>query len=514
MTSKSDSKNRDGVLRRQAGKIVVENAAGAHKKMEALTPEVGRSLLHELRVQRVELEAQNEELRRTQEELQASRERYFELYDMAPVGYFSISKAGIILEANLTAASMLGVAPRDLRAQRFSSLIFKADQDIYYLHRNLLLKTQASQVYEARMVCRDGSLFWARVEVVLAQDGKTGSPSCRTTISDITAHKQMEDALGQEKEVLQTILDNIPVMIAHIDREGNHQWVNRCWQSTLGWSLMEVLQTDILAEIYPDPDYRKYVIDFIAAHSSTWGDFRIRARNGQLLDSAWINVPLAGGSNLGIGVDITERKQAEAKLAKSYESLKKNLEDAIDTMVKIVEMRDPYTAGHQQRVARLAVAIAREMKLEDARIDQLRIAAVIHDIGKMNVPSDILSKPGRLSEIEFGLIKSHSQNGYDIVKGMDFPCAVAQAILQHHERLDGSGYPNRIKGEDMLPEAKILAVADVIEAMYSYRPYRPAMGIDIALEEISNGRGKLYDIGVVDACLRVFNNGKFDFEDV
>ena len=209
--------------------------------------------------------------------------------------------------------------------------------------------------------------------------------------------------------------------------------------------------------------------------------------------------------------DITELKQAEEKLVKSYESLKKTLNDAINTMEKIVETRDPYTAGHQQKVAGLATAIAGEMKLDDSQIDQLRTAAVIHDIGKMYVPSDILSKPGKLSDIEFGLIKTHAQSGYDIVKGMDFSGPVAETILQHHERLDGSGYPKGLKSEDTLLEAKILAVADVIEAMASHRPYRPALGIDKALEEISHNRGILYDPVAVDACLKLFKENGFKF---
>jgi len=210
--------------------------------------------------------------------------------------------------------------------------------------------------------------------------------------------------------------------------------------------------------------------------------------------------------------DITERKLSEEKLQKSYESLKKTLNDAINTMVKIMETRDPYTAGHQQNVARLATAIAMEMKLEDTRIENLRTAAVIHDIGKMYIPSDILSKPGKLADIEFSLIKTHAQSGYDIVKDMDFPGVVAQAVLQHHERLDGSGYPNQLKGEDTLLEAKILAVADVIEAMSSHRPYRPALGIDKALEEISKNRGTLYDPDVVDTSLELFTEKGFKFE--
>ena len=219
-------------------------------------------------------------------------------------------------------------------------------------------------------------------------------------------------------------------------------------------------------------------------------------------------------SILGEARNITERKLAEEKLLKSYESVKKTLDDAINTMVKIVELRDPYTSGHQQKVADLATAIAGEMKLEDARIDQLRTAALIHDIGKLYIPSDILSKPGKLSEIELGLIKTHSKSGYDIVKGMDFPAAVALAVLQHHERLDGSGYPGQLKGVDTLLEAKILAVADVVEAMASHRPYRPALGIDRALEELSNGKGKLYDPDVVDTCLELFKSGKFAFKPV
>jgi putative nucleotidyltransferase with HDIG domain len=217
-------------------------------------------------------------------------------------------------------------------------------------------------------------------------------------------------------------------------------------------------------------------------------------------------------SILGEARDITERRISEEKLNKSYESLKKTLNDAIDTMAKIVETRDPYTAGHQQRVADLAIAIAREMKLEDTRIDQLRMAAVIHDIGKMYVPSDILSRPGKLSDMEFNLIKTHPQSGYDIVKGMDFPCNIANTVLQHHERLDGSGYPNQLKGEDTLLEAKILAVADVVEAMGSHRPYRPALGIEKALEEISKNKGKLYDPDVVDACLEIFGVSKYEFK--
>jgi putative nucleotidyltransferase with HDIG domain/PAS domain S-box-containing protein len=209
-----------------------------------------------------------------------------------------------------------------------------------------------------------------------------------------------------------------------------------------------------------------------------------------------------------IGIVLT-KKQARIGLEQSHASLKKTLDDAIKTMVKIGEMRDPYTAGHQYKVANLATAIAREMKLEETRVDNLSTAAVVHDIGKIYVPSDILSRPGKLTDIEFSLIKTHAQASYDIVKSMDFPDVILQTVLQHHERLDGSGYPNRLKGEDIVMEAKILAVADVVEAMASYRPYRAALGIDSALEEITKNKNKLYDPDAVDACVRLFREKAF-----
>jgi HD-GYP domain-containing protein (c-di-GMP phosphodiesterase class II) len=173
-------------------------------------------------------------------------------------------------------------------------------------------------------------------------------------------------------------------------------------------------------------------------------------------------------------------------------------------MAVVVETRDPYTAGHQRRVSDLARAIATEMNLSRGRIDGIRVMGSIHDIGKISVPAEILSKPTKLTDIEFGLIKAHSSAGYDILKEIEFPWPVAEIVLQHHEKLNGFGYPRGLKGNEILPEAKIICVADVVEAMASHRPYRPALGIEKALEEIFQNRGILYDPDVVDACLRLF----------
>jgi putative nucleotidyltransferase with HDIG domain len=185
--------------------------------------------------------------------------------------------------------------------------------------------------------------------------------------------------------------------------------------------------------------------------------------------------------------------------------------DTIKAMSVVVETRDPYTAGHQDKVARLAAAIAKKMDLSEEMIRGIQMAGVIHDIGKMYIPAEILSKPGKLSSIEMQLIRTHPQSGYDIMKDVEFPWPVARIILEHHERMDGSGYPRGLKGEEILIETRILAVADVVEAMASHRPYRAGLGIDTALEEIEKNKGTLYDPATVEICLRLFRENGYRF---
>ena len=184
----------------------------------------------------------------------------------------------------------------------------------------------------------------------------------------------------------------------------------------------------------------------------------------------------------------------------------------VNALASTIEMKDPYTAAHQRWVTRLACVIAGEMNFPEEQVEGLHMAGLIHDIGKMDVPTEFLIKPGLLSEIEYEAIKVHPQSGYDITRQITFPWPVAQIILQHHERLDGTGYPQGLAGAEILLEARILAVADVVEAMASHRPYREAHGLELALEEISRNRGSLYDPEVVDACLRVLKEKRFTFE--
>ena len=209
---------------------------------------------------------------------------------------------------------------------------------------------------------------------------------------------------------------------------------------------------------------------------------------------------------------IIEQRRTDAKLNQTVSTLRTALGGTIHAMALTVETRDPYTAGHQRRVSNLARAIATEMGLSKDQIEGTRIAGIVHDLGKISVPSEILSKPGEISSIEHLLIHTHPQKGYDILESINFPWPIAQMVLQHHERINGSGYPAGLKNDEILMEARVLAVADVVEAMASHRPYRPSRGIQLAMEEITEYRGILYDPQVVDACLKLFLNKGFKFD--
>jgi len=208
---------------------------------------------------------------------------------------------------------------------------------------------------------------------------------------------------------------------------------------------------------------------------------------------------------------VIETRRSEDFLQATLDRLERSLEGTFRAMSMTLELRDPYMAGHQQRVSSLAVAIAQEMNLPWEKLEGLRFAGIIHDIGKIAAPAEIMAKPSRLTKTEFQIVKDHPRIGYEMVKDIAFPWPVAHIILQHHERLDGSGYPEGLVGDAILTEARILAVADVVEALCSLRPYRPALGIEKGLEEIRKGRGLRYDTRAVDACMKLFREGRFTF---
>ena len=339
---------------------------------------------------------------------------------------------------------------------------------------------------------------------------------------EIAARKRVEEELRHERDRIQKYLDVARVMMVALNARGEITLINQKGCEVLGYEESELVGKNWFDTCLPvqireevKPVFRRLMAGEI--EPVEYYENPIVTRFGEERIIAWHNTVLTddAGNVIGIlssGEDITERVRAEEELQHTLAKLREALGGIIQTVASIVEVKDPYTAGHQRRVADLAQAIATEMGLPQEQIEGIRMAGLIHDLGKIAVPTEILSKPGRLNDLELSLVKTHPQVGYDILKRIDFPWPVAKIVLQHHERMDGSGYPQGLSGDEIMLEARILAVADVVEAMSSHRPYRPAHSIDEALEEISRNRGILYDPEVVDACVRLFTEKGFEFE--
>ncbi len=244
----------------------------------------------------------------------------------------------------------------------------------------------------------------------------------------------------------------------------------------------------------------------LEADDKVMGVLAIYSRQQNAFDDETIKFLAEVANDIAIGV---RSLRLNNRLEATLDSLRKSLYGTVKAVARMVELRDPYTAGHERRVAELSSAIGKEMGLPERQVEGLRVTGYLHDIGKISVPAEILSKPTALTEIELAMVRSHARIGYDVLKDMEFPWPVAEAVLQHHERLDGSGYPEGLKGSDILFEARILMVADVIEAMATHRPYRASLGLEAAIDEIRANKGRLYDPAVVDACVRLFTERGF-----
>ena len=378
---------------------------------------------------------------------------------------------------------------------------------------------------ELSAIHKDGREF--PVELSLSSLKLHGNWHAVGVVHDISDRTTTVKALRQSEEHIRLLLDSMAEAIYGLDLDGNCTFANTTCLKMLGHDdssdligknmhgLMHYALPD--GSPHPEQDCRA-CLAFRTGEAFHVDDEVFWRKEGSSFPVSYWAHPIYKDNQITGSVvtflDITEQLKARDELKESRRHLRASLKGTIDTVSKAVEARDPYTAGHQKRVAEIAVAIAHKIGLDKDRIEGLRMGASIHDIGKINIPAELLSKPGRLSEIEYSLIQAHAQVGYDILKDFSFPWPVANIAYQHHERLDGSGYPQGLKGDQICLEARIVAVADVVEAMASHRPYRPGLGIDKAMDEIKMNHGKLYDPAVADACLTLFADNKFSFIEI
>ncbi|MCK9195750.1 MAG: PAS domain S-box protein [Syntrophales bacterium] len=455
--------------------------------------------------------------KQAEETLRNSEELYTRLIAALPDIMVRMDLNGQILSVNDFGLRMSGYAREDLIGQNMLSIIAPEDREKAVRNTMLMMEKRLGP-QEYHLIMKDGRrhLFEVNGDVLRNEDGPPYGmvQICR----DISERKRMEKALTKSEEKFRKAFYTSPDSV-NINRleDGIYISINPGFTRITGYAEEDVIgKTSIECNIWDNIEDRQRLVaglkkagevtNLEAAFRTRDGDIRYGLMSASILDLD--GVPHI----LSITRDITDRKWAEEELERTIESLRKAFGATVQVMVSAVEARDPYTAGHQIRSANLARAIAVEMELPQDKIDGIRMAGSIHDIGKLSIPAEILSKPIKLTELEISLIKEHSRNGYEMLKDVESPWPLAQIVYQHHERMDGSGYPRNLKGDEILMEARIMAVADVVESMASHRPYRPALGIGAALEEIEKNKGTLYDNAVADACLRLFRGKGYQLE--
>jgi PAS domain S-box-containing protein/putative nucleotidyltransferase with HDIG domain len=455
--------------------------------------------------------------KQTEDALRESEERYRQLVTHAPAGIYEVDFINQrFVTVNDVMCEYTGYSKEEFLALSPSDILTEDSKKLFIERMSRAFAgEEVPETVEYKIKGKGGKEFWVilNAKYTYVKGVPTGAA---VVVYDITQRKLAEFALRESEEKYRLLVDNANDGI-FIAQDGRIKFPNPKTQEILGYSTDELAEMPYTDLIHPDdrvllPKIREGRLKE-GARSSTYA-VRVMDRDGKQLWAQISSVPIIWEerpATLNFVRDISLQKKAEQGLRQSLAKLRKITGATIQAMAQTVEVRDPYTAGHQRRVSDLARAIATQMGLASKQIDGIRMAGVIHDIGKISVPAEILSKPGLLTDLEFSLIKTHPQVGYDILKEIEFPWDIAQIVLQHHERLDGSGYPQGLSGGVILLEARILAVADVVEAMASHRPYRPALGIEKALQEISDRMGRVYDADVVGTCLELFNQKMFQF---
>jgi PAS domain S-box-containing protein len=449
------------------------------------------------------------ERKRAEDELRKSEERFKFIFEFAPDAYFLTDLKGYFIDGNKAAEKMSGFNKEELIGGSYlKSQLLSLDQ-LPKAAKLLLLNAVGRPTGPDEFILKRKTGKKVHVEISTYPVKFENKTLVLGIARDITERRRGEEALRESEEKYRTLVENAAESIL-IAQDGRLKFTNRMASVISGYSEQELCSRPFLEFVHPDDR------DMVGQHymrrlkgngAPARYAFRLINKDGSI---KWVEIEAVlvvwegKPATLNFLIDVTERKKAEDKLRETLGGLRNALGGIIQVLSAISEKRDPYTAGHQRRVADLSQAIGQEMGLAADRVEGLRTAGVIHDIGKLSIPAEILSKPARLSEIEYKMIQSHAQIGHDILGDVKFAWPIANIILQHHERLDGSGYPQGLKGDDIMLESRILAVSDVIEAMASHRPYRSALGIEAALHEIENNKGLLYDPAVVSACLTLF----------
>ena len=456
------------------------------------------------------------ERKQAEEELRKSKETLQAFFDAVHESMVLIDARGTVLLANMVGARRLGKTVPEITG---TCLYDCFPPDIAQCRKEQYEKVIATGKPVYFQDVRAGRYFEQYCYPVYDRGGK--ATGAAIFVHELTERKKAYEALQKSEQKYRTIFDNSIEGVFQTTPEGRFISVNPAMARMFGYTFPEEMVKDITnigEQLYINPKERKRYQKIIEEQGRIERfEVQYYRKDRSIL---WVSINARtvkdeAGKVIyyeGMTEDITERKQTEEDLKQTLEKLRRSLVGTIQVISLMLETRDPYTGGHQKRVSSLARSIAQEMDLSKDMIENIRMAGTIHDIGKISAPAEILSKPTRLTKIEFELIKAHPQTGHDILKDVALPSLIAEIVLQHHERLDGSGYPKGLKGEQILLEAQILAIADVVEAMASHRPYRPAKGVDFALEEIEQNKGILYDAKAVDACVRLFRKKGFRFE--
>ena len=437
-----------------------------------------------------------------------SEQQYRRLFETASDGIVLLEKReGKIMHANPATEMLLGYTQKDIIGNKLQDIGILLDTSDFQTTMQNLNKSGILNYRNVKVETKSGQHL--DTEIYLVDRAKL----VQCNVRDISERKRAKEELRESEDRYRSLFANSIEAILLTAPDGKILVANPEACRIFERTEEEICRIDRAGLIDRTDPRLAPALEEHARTGQFRGELTFVRKNGASFPGEIFSVifrDLDGNSKTSMSIrDITKRKQAEEKLKYTLESLKNALNTTIQVMVSAVEIRDPYTAGHQIRSADLARDIATEMGLPKEKIAGIRMAGSIHDIGKLSIPAEILSKPTKLSAIEFSLIKEHARQGYEMLKNVESPWPLAEIVHQHHERMDGSGYPRGLKGEEILIEARIIAVADVVEAMASHRPYRPALGIDLALAEIEKNRGVLYDDAAADACLKLFREKGF-----